>query len=83
MNIDALALLPRVEHLRQLLDRREELVEVQHERDHHTTVTVPLDTNAEPAPSTTRGTDVGEEQHEREVDRDETLCFEAAPSTRC
>ena len=31
--IDASGLLPLVEHLRELLDRREELVEVQEERD--------------------------------------------------
>ena len=63
-------LLPGVEHLRELLDRREELVEVEQERDHHAGGDDTVVARARmPAPSTRDRADVGEEQHEREVER--------------
>ena len=52
--IATLRLLVRVEHLRQLLDRREEQVEVQQERDQRRRPSSePFATNTLPAPSTT------------------------------
>ena len=68
-----LGLLVRVEHLRELLDRREEQVQVQQERDQaadrHRAV---RDQHAR-RPEHDAHRDVGEEVDEREVDRNEPL----------
>ena len=72
--IDATRLLPLVEHLRELLDRREELVEVQEERDARCRRRWCRRARATlPSPSTIASPHVGEEQDEREVDRLEHL----------
>ena len=72
-----LRLLVRVEHLRQLLNRREEQVEIQQERDDvgHGHRPVRHEHAADTQHDDAR--DVGEEVDEREVDRDESLRVDA------
>ena len=70
-------LLVRVEHLRQLLDRCEEQVEVEQERDELADVQRSVRDEHAAGTEHDRGRDVGEEVDEREVDRDEPLGADA------
>ena len=66
-------LLPLVEHLRELLDRREELVEVEQERDHGAGGDGAVVHERAAEPEHDRVAARGEEQDEREVERLEPL----------
>ena len=75
--IATLRLLVRVEHLRQLLDRGEEQVEVQQERDERADRQRSVRDEHAARAEHEAHRDVGEEVDEREVDRDEPLRLHA------